>query len=70
MLERQLSPKLDAIYADAVMANLTISIDEEVLERTRLKALKEDQSVGALLEGFLIRYAGPRTEAQRATKEC
>jgi plasmid stability protein len=39
------------------MANLTISVDEEVLKRARIRALEEDTSVNAVLGGFLKAYA-------------
>ena len=32
------------------MANLTISVDEEVLKRARIRALEENSSVNAVLE--------------------
>ena len=39
------------------MANLTISVDGEVLKRARIRALEEDTSVNAVLGGFLKEYA-------------
>jgi hypothetical protein len=39
------------------MTNLTISVDEEVLKRARIRALEEDTSVNAVLGGFLKEYA-------------
>lgn len=39
------------------MANLTISVDEQVLKRARIRALEEDTSVNAVLGSFLKEYA-------------
>ena len=39
------------------MANLTISVDEEVLKQARIRALKENTSVNAVLGRFLKEYA-------------
>ncbi len=38
--------------------NLTITVDNEVLKRARIRALEEDTSVNALLRSFLEAYAG------------
>lgn len=51
------------------MANLTISIDDEVLKRARLRALREGTSVDALLRDYLERFtavhAARRVAAER-----
>jgi len=39
------------------MANLTISVGEEVLKRARIRALEENTSVNAVLGHFLKEYA-------------
>lgn len=39
------------------MTNLTISVDEEILKRARIRALKEDTSVNAVLGDYLKSYA-------------
>jgi hypothetical protein len=39
------------------MANLTISVDEEVLKRARIRALEENTSVNAVLGQHLEEYA-------------
>jgi len=39
------------------MVNLTISVDEGVLKRARIRALEEDTSVNAVLGGYLKEYA-------------
>ena len=44
------------------MTNLTITVDDEVLKRARLRALQEDTSVNALLKDTVETYAGVRVE--------
>ena len=44
-------------YTD-VMANLTVTIDDEVLRRARIRALEHGTSVNALLRDYLVAYAG------------
>ena len=39
------------------MANLTISVSDEVLKRARIRALKENRSVNAMLGQYLEEYA-------------
>jgi hypothetical protein len=39
------------------MSNLTLSIDDDVLQRAREAALRDRTSVNALVRDFLIRYA-------------
>ena len=40
------------------MANLTVSIDDELLRRARVRALQQGSSVNALLRAYLEGYAG------------
>jgi plasmid stability protein len=40
------------------MADLTVSIDENLLERVRIRALEQDTSVDALVRDYLERLAG------------
>jgi hypothetical protein len=49
------------------MANLTISVDEEVLKRARIRALEENSSVNAVLGKYLEEYA--RTDEFRRRRE-
>jgi hypothetical protein len=35
------------------MANLTLSIDDELLKRARIRALEQDTSVNSLVRGYL-----------------
>lgn len=39
------------------MANLTISVNDEVLKRARIRALEENCSVNAILSQYLEHYA-------------
>jgi hypothetical protein len=40
------------------MANLTITVDKELLKRARIKAIEEGTSVNAVLRDHLERYVG------------
>jgi len=40
------------------MANLTITIDDELLKRARLRAIERNTSVNALLREYLEAFAG------------
>jgi len=51
------------------MANLTISIDEEVLKLARIKALKQGTSVNALLKDYLESYSGSRQIQKDSIKD-
>ena len=50
------------------MSSLTISVDDEVLRRARLRALDEGTSVNALLRDYLTAYASGE-ERVKATEE-
>lgn len=46
------------------MANLTLSIDDELLKRARIRALEADTSVNALVRAYLEDFAeGDRSRA-------
>ncbi len=40
------------------MANLTLTIDEQLLKRARVRALGQDTSVNALVRSYLEEYVG------------
>ena len=42
------------------MSNLTITVDEEVLRKARIRALEQGSSVNAVLRELLEAYAGVR----------
>ena len=43
------------------MANLTITVDDELLKRARLRALERNTSVNALLREYLEAFVGLRS---------
>lgn len=47
------------------MANLTLSIDDDLLRRARIKALESGTSVNAIVRDYLEHFAG-RTRARSA----
>jgi plasmid stability protein len=46
------------------MANVTLTIDEDVLRRARIRALEQNTSVNAVVRDFLESYAGTSAAAQ------
>lgn len=48
------------------MGNLTITTDEEVLKKARLRALEEGTSVNAVLSEYLKVYAGMVSDQEAA----
>lgn len=48
------------------MGNLTITTDEEVLKKARLRALEEGTSVNAVLSEYLKVYAGMVSDREAA----
>jgi hypothetical protein len=40
------------------VANLTVTVDERVLRRARIRALEQGTSVNAVVGEYLVRYAG------------
>lgn len=65
---------IDPCYSDPVlhrcriqsMANLTITVDEEILKRARLRATEQGTSVNAVLRSYLEQYAGTRSAQEQA----
>ncbi len=51
------------------MTNLTITIDEQVLKKARMRALEEGISINALLREYLEKYTGVNKQYQQATQE-
>ncbi len=50
------------------MANVTLTINDDVLRRARIRAIEEDTSVNALIREYIESYAGT-SEAERAVEE-
>ena len=46
--------------------NLTITVDNDVLKRARIRAITEDTSVNAVLREFLASYAGATDRRREA----
>jgi plasmid stability protein len=51
------------------MKNITVSVDEEVYRRARVKAAEQDTSVSALVKDFLIELASEEPDAHRLERE-
>ena len=51
------------------MANLTISVDDEVLKRARLRATEQGRSIDAVVREYLEQYAGSRSAQEQALVE-
>jgi len=51
------------------MTNLTITIDEKILKKARMRALEEGVSVNALLREYLEKYTGLNKQYQQVTDE-
>lgn len=49
------------------MANLTITVDEQVLKNARIMALQEGTSVNSILREHLERYVGKNDQYKQAT---
>lgn len=50
------------------MANLTITVDDELLKRARIRALEQGTSVNAVLRDYLEAYAGLAGERNAAAR--
>jgi plasmid stability protein len=46
------------------MTNLTLSIDDDLLKRARIRALERDTSVNALVRDYLEELTGPATQRE------
>lgn len=51
------------------MANLTITVDEEVLRKARIRALEQGTSVNAFLRQALEAFAGAQAEQVEAVDD-
>lgn len=47
------------------MKNITVSLDEELYRRARVRAAELDTSVSAVVRKFLIQFAGGETDFER-----
>ena len=53
-------------YTDCAMANLTITIDDDLLRKARIRALEQGTSVNAILRDYLTAFAGGGDAQARA----
>jgi hypothetical protein len=51
------------------MKNITVSIDEEVYRRARVKAAERDTSVSALVKEFLVELASEEPSSRKLERE-
>ena len=51
------------------MKNITVSIDDEVYRRARMKAAKQHTSVPALVKRFLAELAAGESDAERLKRD-
>ena len=49
----------------AKMKNITVTVDDGIHRRARIKAAERDTSVSAVVREFLIRWSGEETEFER-----
>jgi hypothetical protein len=47
------------------MKNITVSLEEDVYRRARIRAAELDTSVSALVKNYLVELAGEETEFER-----
>jgi hypothetical protein len=47
-----------------IVRNITLSAEEEIIERARLRAARERKTLNAAFREWLARYAGAQTTAQ------
>ncbi len=51
------------------MKNITVSVDEEVYRRARMKAAERDTSVSGLVKNFLVELSSDEPDARRLERE-
>lgn len=47
------------------MKNITVTVNDDIHRRARIKAAERDTSVSAVVRDFLIRWSGEETEFER-----
>ncbi|MDQ3460625.1 MAG: DUF6364 family protein [Deinococcota bacterium] len=50
------------------MANLTITIEDDLLKRARIRAVEQNTSVNAVLRDYLEQYAGLKARREAASQ--
>jgi hypothetical protein len=51
------------------MKNITVTVDDEIYRRARMKAAEQDTSVSALVKRFLVSLAEEESSAERLRRE-
>jgi predicted CopG family antitoxin len=51
------------------MKNITVSVDDDIYRRARMKAAEQDTSVSALVKRFLTELAAGESDAERLKRE-
>jgi predicted CopG family antitoxin len=51
------------------MKNITVSVDEEIYRRARIKAAERDTSVSALVKRFLAELVADESDVERLKRE-
>jgi plasmid stability protein len=51
------------------MKNITVSLDDEIYRRARVKAAEMDTSVSAVVKNYLIEFATTETEFERLERQ-
>jgi hypothetical protein len=51
------------------MKNITVSVQEEIYRRARIKAAERDTSVSALVKNFLVELASEESDSGRLERE-
>lgn len=51
------------------MKNITVSLDDEIYRRARVKAAQQDTSVSAVVKRLLTEFAGGENEVERLKRE-
>ncbi len=51
------------------MKNITVSVDEEIYRRARIKAAERDTSVSALVKKFLVELSSEEPNTHRLERE-
>ena len=49
--------------------NITVSVEDDVYRRARIKAAEQDTSVSALVRKFLLELAGSENEMERLKRQ-
>jgi hypothetical protein len=57
------------LYYCGDMKNITVSLDEEIYRRARIKAAERDTSVSALVKGFLVELASEEPGSRALERE-